>query len=64
VDDALSHPFFKKIRKMEKEVGATSEVTIEFEKDNLDKKRLRELFLEEIKWFKINKKTDLLTTKK
>jgi len=60
VDDALAHPFFKKIKKAEKEVDAKEEIQIDFEKDHLDKKRLRELFLEEIAWFKKHKLADKL----
>ena len=52
VDEALTHPFFKKVRKTEKEVSAANEVQIEFEKEHLDKKKLRQLFLEEIAIFK------------
>ncbi len=52
IDEALSHPFFKKVRKTEKEVNSDIEINIEFEKDNLDRKKLRQLFLEEIMFFK------------
>lgn len=52
VDEALSHPFFKKIRKVEKEISSQKAIEIEFEKDHLDKKKLRQLFLEEISHFK------------
>jgi hypothetical protein len=55
VDEALSHNFFKKVRKTEKEINAEKEIQIEFEKEHLDKKRLRQLFLEEIKHFKARK---------
>lgn len=55
VDEALSHSFFKKVRKTEKEITAETEIQIEFEKDSLDKKKLRQLFLEEMKQFKIRK---------
>lgn len=41
IDEALNHPFFKRIRKAEKEINAVKEVQVEFEKDQLDKKRLR-----------------------
>lgn len=41
VDEALNHPFFKKVKKIEKEVSAAHEINIEFEKDHLDRKRLR-----------------------
>lgn len=52
VDEALNHPFFKKVRKAEKELKAAQEIHIEFEKDHLDKKKLRALFIEEIQFFK------------
>jgi len=55
VDEALSHPFFKKVRKPEKEIKAEHEIQIEFEKEHLDKKKLRQLFLEEMKHFKARK---------
>ena len=58
VDEALAHYFFKKVRKPEKEVSSDKEIQIEFEKDHLDKKRLRALFIEEITYFK-EKKTKL-----
>lgn len=41
IEEALNHPFFKKIRKAEKEINALNEIEIEFEKEHLDKKRLR-----------------------
>lgn len=41
IDEALAHPFFKKVRKTDKEVNSDKEVQIEFEKENLDKKKLR-----------------------
>jgi len=52
IDEALAHPFFKKVRKTEKEVNSDKEIQIEFEKEHLDKKKLRQLFLEEISLFK------------
>ena len=33
VDESLSHPFFKKVRKLEKEVKSSTSITIEFEKE-------------------------------
>lgn len=56
VEEALAHPFFKKIRKTEKEVASDKEIEIEFEKDTLDRKKLRALFLEEIEYFKEKKR--------
>ena len=55
VEEALAHPFFKKVRKTDKEINAEKEIQIEFEKDNLDKKKLRQLFLQEIAHFKARK---------
>ena len=52
VDEALNHPFFKKVRKNEKELKSDNQISIEFEKDTLDKKKLRQLFIEEINFFK------------
>ena len=49
MEEALSHSFFKKVRKPEKENKSEKEIQIEFEKDHLDKKKLRQLFLEEMK---------------
>ena len=55
VDESLAHPFFKKVRKPEKEINSDKEIQIEFEKEHLDKKKLRSLFLEEIAYFKAKK---------
>lgn len=52
VDEALNHPFFKKVKKIEKEVSSAIEIQIEFEKEHLDRKKLRQLFLEEVVFFK------------
>jgi mitogen-activated protein kinase 1/3 len=59
VDEALNHPFFKKIKKAEKEVSADHEVQIEFEKEHLDRKKLRQLFLEEVEYHKTKKAAGL-----
>lgn len=56
VDEALNHPFFKLVKKLEKEIIASNQIIIEFEKEQLDKKKLRELFIEEIMFFKNRKK--------
>lgn len=53
VDEALNHPFFRKVKKVEKEVLADNDIQIEFEKDVLDKKRLRQLILEECRLYKL-----------
>lgn len=50
--EALEHPLFDGIRKEEKEVMAEEPITFDFEKEMLDRDRLRELFLEEIDYFK------------
>ena len=33
VDEALAHPFFKKVKKQEREVTAEKDIEIEFEKE-------------------------------
>lgn len=55
VDEALNHPFFRKVKKVEKEVSAEVAIQIEFEKEHLDRKKLRQLFLEEVSYFKAMK---------
>lgn len=40
------------VRKEESEVHADSTINFEFEKEMLDKDKLRELFLEEIEYYK------------
>ena len=54
IEEALSHPYFDKIRKADKEVVSNQSIPIEFDQGNevLNKKRLRELFLREIAIFK------------
>ena len=46
VDDALEHPLFAKVRKMEKEKIAETLVFIDFEERDLDEDSLRQLFLQ------------------
>jgi len=60
VDEALNHPFFKKVKKVEKEVNSEVQIQIEFEKEHLDRKKLRELFLEEIMHFKVKREAGQL----
>jgi len=57
IDEALAHPFFTKIRKESKEVESDVKINIEFDqsKETLDRKRLRQLFIEEIEFFKQKK---------
>lgn len=52
VDEALNHPFFRKVKKAEKEACPSKEIQIEFEKEHLDRKNLRRLFLEEVEYYK------------
>ncbi|CDW81215.1 UNKNOWN [Stylonychia lemnae] len=51
LEDCFKHPFFQKVRKQEKENIAASTVVLEFEKIELDRKTLRELFLQEISFY-------------
>lgn len=48
LDECLEHSFFKKVRKSEKEMLATEAIKFDWEKETLDKKKLREHFIEEI----------------
>jgi len=52
IQEALNHPLFEPIRKAEAELSAEATITFDFEHEMLDKDRLRELFLEEIDYFK------------
>jgi mitogen-activated protein kinase 1/3 len=53
VDEAIAHPFLSKVRKAHKEQFEGNEVTVPFETENLDKPRLRELFLEQFSHYKV-----------
>ena len=55
LDECLEHPFFKKIRKGEKEMISHETIKFDWEKEHLDKKKLREHFVEEIMFFKTGK---------
>lgn len=55
VDEALAHPYFKKIRNPDMERSALNEIELEFDaKVNKDipRERLREIMLEEIRLLK------------
>ncbi len=52
IDDWLEHPFLADVRKKELEKTAEESIDFEFEKEMLDKDRLRELFMEEIEYYK------------
>jgi mitogen-activated protein kinase 1/3 len=54
IAECLDHEFFKKFRKPEKEINSTDNIVFDWESEELDKDRLRELFLEEIDFFKSN----------
>jgi serine/threonine protein kinase len=47
VDDALDHPFFSDIKNASFEVSAKEEIELTFEKDELTRDHLRELFVQE-----------------
>jgi hypothetical protein len=49
VDDALDHPLFVKVRKIEKEKITQTPVCIDFEERDLDEDALRQLFLQAAK---------------
>jgi mitogen-activated protein kinase 1/3 len=52
LDEALEHPFLKDVRKKDLEKSAEEKISFAFEKEMLDRDRLRELFMEEIEYFK------------
>ena len=52
IDEALEHPFLADVRKPEIEKYSEEQIDFEFEKEMLDRDRLRELFVEEILYFK------------
>lgn len=52
IDEALEHPFLADVRKPEIEKVSEEQIDFEFEKEMLDRDRLRELFVEEILYFK------------
>jgi len=54
IAECMEHDFFKKFRKPEKELAAEHSIAFDWENEELDKDRLRELFLEEIDFFKTN----------
>lgn len=54
INECLEHEFFKKFRKSEKEIASTESIAFDWENEELDKDRLRELFIEEIDFFKVN----------
>lgn len=52
IDDCLEHPFFKSMRKADKELKATESIQFDWEKESLDIPKLRQHFSEEILFFK------------
>jgi len=48
----MEHPLFEKVRNKEKEAVTGNPVTLEFEKDELDSAKLRELILAECDHYK------------
>ena len=57
LDDCMEHPFFKNIRKDEKEQISNHSIEFDWEKEALDRDRLREHFMEEILFFKQYRET-------
>ncbi|CAI2368595.1 unnamed protein product [Moneuplotes crassus] len=52
IDECLEHPFLADVRKKDLETVAEKPVEFDFEAEMLDRDRLRDLFLEEIDYFK------------
>ena len=57
LEESFNHPFFTKVRKEEKERFHGVPVTLEFEKMDLNRDTLRQLFLEEVNHYKNAKKS-------
>ncbi len=55
IEECLEHPFFKKCRKPEKEQITKESIQFDWEKEHLDRPKLRAHFVEEINHFKIVK---------
>jgi mitogen-activated protein kinase 1/3 len=65
VEALLAHPFFAQIRNTENEVKSEKQVSFQFEEEQyLDEKRLRELFIEEIEYYKQIRKEGKFPLKK
>lgn len=53
VPEVLAHPFFESVRDKTKEITTTESIVLSFEKEgDLDAARLRELFVDDIKYYK------------
>ena len=52
IKQALAHPLFAKVRNEQKESTKGQQVVLEFEKDDLNRERLRELILLECSYFR------------
>ena len=53
IDECISHPYLSRLRDPMKEIIAEGPIKMAFEKEGeLSSKRLRELFIEEIKIYK------------
>lgn len=55
IDEALEHPFLADVRKKECENSADETLDFAFEKETLDRDKLRDLFMEEINHYKKNR---------
>jgi len=51
IPDAIAHPLFDSVRGTKAEKYSGKPISLSFESQNLDKKTLRALFLEEIKTY-------------
>lgn len=52
VDECLNHPLFTKVRQSARETSQTQNVVLDFEKEDLNRERLRELILQEASFYK------------
>ena len=52
LQECLDHPLFSQVRNIEKEKIPTSTILLEFEKEELNRDKLRQLILQEASYFK------------
>jgi len=52
LQECLDHPLFSQVRNIEKEKIPTSAILLEFEKEELNRDKLRQLILQETSYFK------------
>eukprot|EP00826_Nyctotherus_ovalis_P051102 TRINITY_DN6371_c0_g1_i6.p1 TRINITY_DN6371_c0_g1~~TRINITY_DN6371_c0_g1_i6.p1 ORF type:complete len:433 (-),score=120.53 TRINITY_DN6371_c0_g1_i6:74-1372(-) len=63
IDQCLEHPYLASVRVKEREITASSKISLEFPVDDaLDEATIRKMFIEEVEYFEQLKKADKLYT--